>query len=420
MRFPKQLKHRGRTLARIYGKSETYPMYRVAWNIGGRRLMKAFPNYSEAKRHGDKLVKDLASGSQATALTAGQASDALAALERLESFYQQTGRRVSLLASVSEYSENAAKLGGRTMGEAVDGYLTTVASVKRMDLKEAVEEFLKAEEPRAKSNGGQRAQLSAKYAYNRAIMLRRFAGKFPGTALCDLAKELVDKFVEGLSDFSAKSRNHHRATVRQFLEWAVRKDYLPATNRLGEAEGMRPERANTADVLVYTPKEFATILGMADETLRPIIAIGGLAGLRSAELLRLTWEDVWRVPGHIEVTAGKAKTRARRLVEMCPSLAGWLEPFRARTEGKLWNEHEISFQRRFSELCAGAKVPRKANGLRHGFCTYHFAAYANENVTAQQAGNSPAMVHAHYKGLATKAEAEKWFGVIPTPNAPEE
>jgi hypothetical protein len=58
-------------------------------------------------------------------------------------------------------------------------------------------------------------------------------------------------------------------------------------------------------------------------------------------------------------------------------------------------------------------VTRKANGLRHAFCTYHFAANANENLTAQQAGNSPAMIHAHYKGLATKAEAEKWFNVLP-------
>jgi len=34
-------------------------------------------------------------------------------------------------------------------------------------------------------------------------------------------------------------------------------------------------------------------------------------------------------------------------------------------------------------------------------------------LTAAQAGNSPAMIHAHYKGLATKAEAEKWFNVNP-------
>ncbi len=37
----------------------------------------------------------------------------------------------------------------------------------------------------------------------------------------------------------------------------------------------------------------------------------------------------------------------------------------------------------------------------------------NENTTAMQAGNSPAMVHGHCKGLATKAEAEKWFEVKP-------
>jgi hypothetical protein len=51
--------------------------------------------------------------------------------------------------------------------------------------------------------------------------------------------------------------------------------------------------------------------------------------------------------------------------------------------------------------------------LRHGYCSFHFALHSNENLTAAQAGNSPAMIHAHYKGLATKAEAEKWFNVQP-------
>jgi hypothetical protein len=51
--------------------------------------------------------------------------------------------------------------------------------------------------------------------------------------------------------------------------------------------------------------------------------------------------------------------------------------------------------------------------LRHSFCSYHYVLNANENLTAAQAGNSPAMIHAHYKGLATRAEAEKWFAVQP-------
>ena len=59
------------------------------------------------------------------------------------------------------------------------------------------------------------------------------------------------------------------------------------------------------------------------------------------------------------------------------------------------------------------KIPSRRNGLRHGFVTYHFALHQNENTISAMAGNSPAMIHAHYKGLATKAEAEKWFAVRP-------
>jgi integrase len=427
MKFPKVIKHR-RFEAIIYGKSKKYAYYRLAYYAAGKRHTRHFRAYGEAKTEAERIVRELADGSQAAALSAAQSRDALAAFERLESFRQASGRRVSLLAAVSEFAEVSGKLGGRTLGEAVTGYLGTVASVRRKDIGEAVAEFLQADAPRTKADDGQRAQLSAKYAYNRKIQLEKFAATFPNTAVCDLSKEHLDKFIESLGELktksrnkrkaaSAKSRNHYRASVRQFLQWAVRKDYLPPTHRLFEADKLRPEHANTAEVEFYTPREFAALLETADATMRPIIAIGGLAGLRTAELLRLDWADVWRVPGHIEVTAGKAKTRQRRLVEVCPALAAWLESFRTRKDGRLWTGHEITFQQHFVELCQQAEVSRKTNGLRHAFCTYHFAANANENLTAAQAGNSPAMIHAHYKGLATKAEAEKWFNVRPAKSA---
>ncbi len=95
---------------------------------------------------------------------------------------------MSLLAGISEFCESAAKLGGRSVREAVEGYLNSVAIVKRMDLAAAVEEFIAAEEPRTKASDGRRAQLSPKYAYNRDIMLRGFAATFQNTALCDLGK----------------------------------------------------------------------------------------------------------------------------------------------------------------------------------------------------------------------------------------
>ena len=115
MRFPKRIKHRGRVLATIYGKSKSYPLYRVWWTASGRRMMQAFRAYSEARKRANNKKTELAKSSAAAALTAGQARDALAAFERLQSFYQSTGRRVSLLAAVSQSAEAAGKQEGRTM-----------------------------------------------------------------------------------------------------------------------------------------------------------------------------------------------------------------------------------------------------------------------------------------------------------------
>ncbi|MGA2177610.1 MAG: hypothetical protein ABSH38_21755 [Verrucomicrobiota bacterium] len=51
--------------------------------------------------------------------------------------------------------------------------------------------------------------------------------------------------------------------------------------------------------------------------------------------------------------------------------------------------------------------------MRHGFVSFHFAMNANESLTAAEAGNSPAMIHAHYNGLAIKAEAQQGFELKP-------
>ena len=93
-----------------------------------------------------------------------------------------------------------------------------------------------------------------------------------------------------------------------FLTWAARNDYLSANHRLFEADGMAREIVEAAEIrLLHARANWPRCLASADDTLRPVIAVGGLAGLRSAEMMRLDWADVWRVPGHIEITAGKSQ-----------------------------------------------------------------------------------------------------------------
>jgi integrase len=415
VKFPVTIRHRS-SKVKIYAPGKNFAYYRLCYTAAGKRRMQTFLNYSQARQAGERIVREIAQGSQAASLSGGQSRDALAAFERLEGFYQSTGRRISLLGAISEFVEAATKLRGRTLGEAVAGYMRTVVTVKSKGIAEAVEEFIESRKHKSESRNGKRAQLSASYATHVNSWLREFASTFPGTAVCDLSKEHLNAYIRAHADVSPKNRNDRRATVKMFLTWAARNDYLPVSHRLFEADGMAREIVETAETDFYRPDELQKLLDNADAGLRSALAIAGLAGLRGEEIMRLDWADVWRVPGNIEVTAGKSKTRQRRLVEICPALAAWLEPCR-KLDGKVFPGGVHVYQRDFLKLRGDLKIPDRRNGLRHAFCTYHFALHANENQTAAQAGNSPQMIHAHYKGLATKAEAEKWFNVMPSKSA---
>jgi len=100
-KWPKRVKHRNKVLAKVYRPCRGRNSYRVTWYASETRQMKYFPTYAGkggAKEFSEALVKELANNSQAVMLTPAQASDALAAIERLATFYQTTGRKVSRLA----------------------------------------------------------------------------------------------------------------------------------------------------------------------------------------------------------------------------------------------------------------------------------------------------------------------------------
>ncbi len=68
----------------------------------------------------------------------------------------------------------------------------------------------------------------------------------------------------------------------------------------------------------------------------PSLAIGAFAGLRSAEIERLGWQDIDFASRHIVVSASNAKTASRRIVPLCDNLAEWLRPYSGRQQGKVW------------------------------------------------------------------------------------
>ena len=154
--------------------------------------------------------------------------------------------------------------------------------------------------------------------------------------------------------------------------------------------------------LIFTPGEFGLLLTTAEGSIQAMIAIGGLAGLNTGELMQLKWEDLRQVPGKIQI-GSRLNTGEGHLVEICPALEAWLMPF-SECSGLIWERTIADYQQELADLRKQAAIPDRRKGLHHSFSTY-FAARTNWKSTSGLTINS----------AVTAEEAENWFAVAPKP-----
>jgi hypothetical protein len=141
------------------------------------------------------------------------------------------------------------------------------------------------------------------------------------------------------------------------------------------------------------------------------VAIGAFAGLRSAELQRLDWEEIDFEEEFIEVKAAKAKSARRRLVKMQPCLRAWIEPF-AKKSGHVAPSN-IDYQLRKITHRAGIDTwPH--NALRHSFASYHLARFKNAAELALEMGHTKTnLIFQHYRQVVRESQALLFWNVVP-------
>ena len=123
------------------------------------------------------------------------------------------------------------------------------------------------------------------------------------------------------------------------------------------------------------------------------------------------------LPGVCLIVRGaKAKTRQRRIVAISENLAAWLQPLR-KPSGRVAPFLQNAWHRSLEAIAESAGLTLLPNVLRHSFGSYHFAQHRNENLTAAEMGNSPAMVFQHYRAIVTPEAAERFWSLIPSPRS---
>jgi hypothetical protein len=113
------------------------------------------------------------------------------------------------------------------------------------------------------------------------------------------------------------------------------------------------------------------------------------------------------------IAGTEAKTGSRRLAPIPKNAAEWLRPLSLPADAPLFAGGPSQLARAVSEACRATGTRRIANGARHSAITYRVALTGDVARVALESGNSPGVVHQHYRGLATETDARAFFAIRP-------
>ena len=373
------------------------PAFMVANYSGEKRRFDSYSTETDAFEAANKLARQLSQRDVVSAsMTREQSIEYASAVQSL----QPLG--ISLSAAVAALVE-AVKLTGdlASVAAAVRFYKAKHTTITPRNVAEVVAELLVLK----KSRGA-----SSRYLEDLKFRLEKFAVAFK-CSIGSVTTATVQAWLDG-QKLSTQSYNNNRRVAHLLCAFAASRSYAHDN----PVAGVDRVKISNGDCEVFTPDEAAKLLASAPEDFLPCLALGLFAGIRSAELERLKWQDIDLKARHIVVGKSAAKTASRRIVPVRDNLALWLAPYATR-QGSVWPQGRISFHKRQQATAKAAGVRWKRNAMRHSFTSYAFAMCNDAGRVAGECGNSAAVIHRQYRELVKLADAERWFAVKPATEA---
>ncbi len=249
--------------------------------------------------------------------------------------------------------------------------------------------------------------VSENYLVTLSAMLAKLGRQFPGP-LEDLTAGTVEHY---LTTMQPRTANNYLAVLRQLARFARRRKLVPRA--WDDLDGVDRRLVPPAEPQIYSPAEVRQILLACDSAALPIVLLTVFAGVRTAEALRMSWSAVDWDRQLVEVTAGQAKTRSRRLCGLSPNLRAWLTTVSKDPALLIFPNTRKAFGDRLRLAFLVSGVTPRRNGLRHSFVSYHLAAGESAGRTALAAGHSEAMLFRNYRELVTPAAAREFWAIFP-------
>lgn len=367
--------------------------FQIPNSSSGKRKLDSYSTEAKAIEAADTLVKRLSSKQVVAAkMTNNEAASYAAAVEILKPH----GVSLPLAAeTISECIKTAGDL--PAILEAVKFWAQRHKPVTRARVSEVVEKLLIVK---------RKARSSKRNLQDLKNRLERFSNDFQKDC-CDVSTSEIQNWLDEL-DLSNRSKINYRRTIHTLFAFAEKRGFAADNPATATEVG----KADEVSIEIYTPAEIQKLLKAAPSEFLPVIVLGAFAGLRSAEIERLNWEDLSFDDSHVVVGKDKAKTASRRVVPIWDNCAEWLAQYQNCT-GKIWVSGESKFHKMQRLIAEGAGVPWKSNALRHSYASYRFAQTSDAGKVAGELGNTASVIHKHYRALVSTKEAEKWFSIRP-------
>ena len=378
--------------AKIYKANDGF---HATWYLNGKRVKKQFSTLRNAKESALEALRLIHKGEGDLAHLSPVKKAELIEIQRI--FSEE--KIISPLALVREYQE-AKRIAPKTDLISIAKFWTdNNEKLERVTFKFAAEDWLKTKRP----------NWSKLHADKTEKRVERLCDVF-SIDLLDIDLESVRTFFSvDLGKNAPKYKNHFRAILKSIFNYSIEQNWFPEKHRFTTI--LKNEKVPKSKQKIITPAQFKMMLDASDQAILPIIALRGFCGIRHAEALRLTWEDVWSKEGIIEIAIEKSKTKQRRTVPRCKALETWLKPYR-RFNGIIWKQSDSVFGHAQNALHKLISVSGD-NVLRDAYASYRLAITQSADQVSLEMGNSSDMVFTHYAEVVTPNAAQEWFSLLP-------
>lgn len=245
-------------------------------------------------------------------------------------------------------------------------------------------------------------------------ILTSLDASFGRKAIESISHRELDGWLAGIGGGFVNRSNYHRV-ARRFFGWVHQ--WLEAIPRNPMIKVAKPTgERNPVEILspaaMLDCLEAAKLLESPEDLrVTAYLSLGGFAGLRTEEILRMEWSDVDWNSGEIYVRQPKkVKGWKPRWVEILPALRRRLEAI-APKEGKVFpgGQRSLYWARRdIMDYLFWEEWPD--NCLRHSFKSYHAAEFQSVEKTQLQMGHADSNMTKYQYGTpeARKAASAWW------------